>query len=559
MPQQVGVILSGATTQKAVCQLLEESERRIREGMFLVTITNTGDSEIQILSRVSNLATYNEFYEVGDIWSEARRKGHKIPVSVARKYVVCELELIGILPNLKEVTIPPAPGDGVFLLDKPHELFLSVKKAGVYMDFGTIYGYENAPIPLSVEALPMHIAILGVTGSGKSYTVGYLLEKLSSIKIGDRLVGIPGIIIDANGDYLDYYESFHNGEFECGYSKIYRFVFSNSSAAKEDFNATRIKIDLNLFEPRELAELIMDYYKTSSGSELAISLLEDVFSTLRSTGYGNLNYLFAEKDMFEREILAGIDKMKTEQRYHHQTVGAAKRAVSTFRTDLEKFGLLVVNPDEATVNEKLIDSLTENHELAIFDFSVEGATGISVKMKQLVVAYLTILLYKRFVDYKMGRVPTKMGYRGARYAIFIIEEAQYYCPNLATYPVGSSVAREYLSLIATQGRKFGLGLILVTQRPAFVDPIVMSMINTYFIHRISPDDLTYVKRATGGLPESLARRLTSLETGTLIVSGQMVPVPFPLLIRIPKRKITPTVGATFVSEYLRREVHVTVR
>jgi len=546
---RVGVILSGASTKVAPCQLLEIAENKIREGMFLV-IKTRANPDRDILCRVSDIKSFNEFYEIGDIWSEARRVGQKVPESIARRYVICELELLGYLPNMIEVTIPPAPGDDVYLLEETSELFSSIKKLGYSIEFGTIYGYEKTSIPLSIEALPMHVAILGVTGSGKSYTTGYLLEKLSSIGVGDNIVSIPGFIIDANGDYLDYYYAFHNNEFESGYHWIYRYVFPFSRASMSDSKSTNIKIDLNLFDYRELAELIIDYYRTLSGLELATSLLEELFRFISGRGYENLNYLFKSEERFESIVMSSFDELK--QSYHHQTIAAAKRAIKIFRNDLDKAGVLVSRSEEATINFDLIDKVTENHELAILDFSVDGATGISIKMKQFIVAYLTILLYKRFVDYKMGKIPTSDGYNEARYALFIIEEAQYYCPNLATYPVGSSVAREYISLIATQGRKFGLSLILVTQRPIFVDPIVMSMINTYFIHRISPEDLNYVKRITGGLPRSIANRLTSLETGVLVVNGQMLPVQFPLLVKIPRRLIEPTIGRTIVSKYLGR-------
>ena len=59
------------------------------------------------------------------------------------------------------------------------------------------------------------------------------------------------------------------------------------------------------------------------------------------------------------------------------------------------------------------------------------------------------------------------------------------------------------------------------------------MCNTFFIHRISPDDVSYVRSVTGGLPESISRRLTRLNQGEMIVTGQMNKVPFPLLIRVP--------------------------
>lgn len=153
--------------------------------------------------------------------------------------------------------------------------------------------------------------------------------------------------------------------------------------------------------------------------------------------------------------------------------------------------------------------------------------------------YLATLLFNKFSNYKIREK--------SRYLIFLIEEAQNFIPD-KSYPVGSSLAKNKLSLIATQGRKFGLSLCIVTQRPSFIDKIVLSMCNTFYIHRISPDDVSYVRSVTGGLPESIGRRLTRLNQGELIVTGQMNRVPFPLLIKIPfkERIVEHTQGTTEV-------------
>ena len=304
---KVGVVLSGASTRTAVCQLLRDVENKIKEGMFLVI--RTKEPRRELLVRVSEVQSFNEFYEIGDIWSEARRIGQKIPESMARRYVICQLEILGRLPDLCEVTIPPSPGDDVLLLKRSSRLFSKIRKRGLSINFGTIYGYEDSPVPLSIEALPMHVAIIGVTGSGKSYTMGYLLEKLSSIETKQGKTCMPGFIVDANGDYLDYYFAFYNNEFDTTYQLIYRFVFPKSYAMIHDSRATPIKIDLNLLNPRELAELIMDYYKTATGSELATSLLEDLFRLIKARGYENINYLFKNDEMFE-SLLEKINELK---------------------------------------------------------------------------------------------------------------------------------------------------------------------------------------------------------------------------------------------------------
>jgi DNA helicase HerA-like ATPase len=155
--------------------------------------------------------------------------------------------------------------------------------------------------------------------------------------------------------------------------------------------------------------------------------------------------------------------------------------------------------------------------------------------------YLASLLFEQFTNYKIKRED--------RYLLLIIEEAQNFCPD-KTYPVSSSLAHAKLSAIATQGRKFGLSLCLISQRPSFVDRIVLSMCNTFFIHRISPEDVNFVRNVSGGLPPSLVPKLTTMSQGDLIVTGQMNTVPFPLVIHVQERQVKHTVGEINVCENL---------
>ncbi|MEM2961290.1 MAG: hypothetical protein QXU67_06760 [Candidatus Bathyarchaeia archaeon] len=80
--EAVGVILSGASTQSADCQLYDFAERgKIREGMFL--LIPRGERK-GILVRVARIIPQNEYYTRGDAWSEARRRRLPIPDQIAR-------------------------------------------------------------------------------------------------------------------------------------------------------------------------------------------------------------------------------------------------------------------------------------------------------------------------------------------------------------------------------------------------------------------------------------------------------------------------------------------
>lgn len=548
MTSPIGIVLSGTTSKKAIVQLYAEYEGKVHEGEFC--FIQVPEREIRLLCRVNKIIPYSEFFEEGDAWSEARRRMAQIPTEISRKYYTVELEILGEVRRgfLSEASIPPPPGSEVVRIENKEEILeiLNPKreKNGL-VEFGRLFGYKEIPFFLDLNAVPMHLAVLGTTGSGKSYTVGYLVEQLSEIKIGDLETALTTMIIDANGDYIDYYKEHYIYHKKIGnYKNIIRFVFNNSPE-RNNRGVKRISIDLDILEPREVAELVVTYYTGGSLNELQVAGLENALRTLHEDGY-SMTSLFLERQNFEGKLMARLERAKEDRLIHDPTFQAIRRALEKFRRDIHNYELLAYER-EVTISSSFIDKITDPKypTLVLVDFSADGAPGISLQLKQLVVAYITKLLLKKFTEYKING--------SERILLLVIEEAQNYCPNLEMYPIGYSLARENLAQIATQGRKFGLSLCLVSQRPSFVDQVVLSMVNTFIIHRVSAGDIPFVKRVAGGLPEIIEDKLTKLSTGRAIITGQMNRLGFPVIVDIPDipdRKIEQKTGKIDVLKIL---------
>ena len=524
--EYVGIILSQATTREVACQLLESAERgAIREGMLLVVETGRK----KLLARVAQIVPYNAFYTEGDVFSEPRRKGLPIPEDVARRYEICKLDLLIEIP-MAEIKYPPQPGDKVLKLDpKVHEkdIYGVAKGEAKHIWYGSLAGYADAPIPLNVENVPMHMAIFGVTGSGKSFDAGALIEQLVNIPRKERdFVSYPMVIIDAHGDYADYIDYVSKGNELGRFGWIKRFVFPVAYARPEFRRQPKfiqpIAINLDLLSSRDLAEIIILFYKgTTEGAELQVNGLDNLFEDMIGDGY-SLQDIFRLNFEDLKERLRSIPKEVISA----PTKSTIFRALNEFITIERNHQLLSMK--SPLKDRKFVDDITENNGIAIIDFSADAAPGIDLKTKQFIMTYLASMLFERFTRFKIqGK---------EKYLIFMIEESQNYCPD-KSFPIGTSLAHPKLSAIATQGRKFGLSLCLISQRPSFVDRIVLSQCNTFFIHRVSPEDVSFVRSITGGLPPSLSMRLTNLDRGELIVTGQMNTVPFPLDIRVPEHKI----------------------
>ena len=96
---------------------------------------------------------------------------------------------------------------------------------------------------------------------------------------------------------------------------------------------------------------------------------------------------------------------------------------------------------------------------------------------------------------------------------------------------GQSLSRSIIKKIAGEGRKFGVGFAIISQRPSKLDSDVTSQCNTLITMRIkNPDDATFIKKSTEQLSQADLNELPALSTGEALISGRSIPAP--LLVKI---------------------------
>jgi DNA helicase HerA-like ATPase len=115
-------------------------------------------------------------------------------------------------------------------------------------------------------------------------------------------------------------------------------------------------------------------------------------------------------------------------------------------------------------------------------------------------------------------------------ALLLLEEAHNFAPARAATPAEQR-AITTTKQIAQEGRKFNVGLILISQRPSRLDETTLAMCNSYIIMRmLNPADQNFVRRVVETLGEDEAQMLPDLDVGEAILSGQLVN--FPVLAKI---------------------------
>jgi DNA helicase HerA-like ATPase len=114
--------------------------------------------------------------------------------------------------------------------------------------------------------------------------------------------------------------------------------------------------------------------------------------------------------------------------------------------------------------------------------------------------------------------------------LFVLEEAHNFAP---AQPMSDAEKRSISTArqVAQEGRKFGVGQIIISQRPSRLDETTLSQCNSFVIMRmVNPADQNFVRKVIESLGEDEARLLPDLDVGEALLSGQFIN--FPVLVRI---------------------------
>ena len=325
------------------------------------------------------------------------------------------------------------------------------------------------------ELLTKHIAVLAKTGAGKSYTVGVLLEEIIEQKI-------PLVIIDTHGEYSSL-----------------RFP-NDDEQDKEKLKDYKLK-------PKSYAQQITEYSSLNVPGTLPLTLRDSftpneiisILPTKLSNSQRALLYT-SIKDLDHVNLSSVIEEIASQE-------GPHKYPILSQLEFVRESGIFSAQGLRAE------DFVTAGKATII------NLKGISPDIQQMIVSKL---LKDLFHARKIGDVAPHL---------VVLEEAHNYCPERG---FGEQKTSEIVRLIASEGRKFGMGLCIVSQRPARLDKSVLSQVNAQIILKVTnPNDLKAVTASVEGLTSEYEEEIKRLRVGTAILSGI---TDMPLLVSVRPRK-----------------------
>lgn len=372
---------------------------------------------------------------------------------------------------------------------------------------GTIATHPTLKVCLDPSNLfGRHFAILGQTGSGKSWTVASLVQKTVSVMPKAHI-----IILDLHGEYCWKREDS---------SRYYAFA----EAIVRHVDARELEIPYWLMTYSELCDLLIEHGEREATNQTAF--FRDCLMAGRAAENTNAA-LGLSRVTVDTPIYFSLDDILTKVRAKNvERVGTRQGPMFG---DFDRFLMRL----ESKLNDKRYDFLLKprlrNTSASLSDM-LRDFIGLGSKKAAVTVIDLSSVPFdvRPTVAAQIGRLAFEFNYWNPDYRNFPIllmcEEAHAYIPRAAESQFAGS--RRSMERIAKEGRKYGVGLAIVSQRPHEVSETVLAQCGTFICLRITnPDDQSYVRSLVPEGEGDLVSVLAGLGRGEALVLGEAVPLP----------------------------------
>ena len=369
----------------------------------------------------------------------------------------------------------------------------------VALDLGTIRPFIDAPAQLTASGFSRHTFMCGQSGSGKTYTMGVVLERLLA------QTDLRMIVLDPNSDYVHLGSVVDEPVGQPDDPSDVRRLLVEQGERVHVFGREGTPLNLRFGRLTVRQQLLVLGLDRQADAE-EVDVARRIVTEIGSTEYGL-------RDLRDRASV--LDEP------------AARRL--TLRID--NLGLADDDIWTSATETPVTDRLPEDWRAIVFDLG-------SIEMRQtrsIIAAGVVASVWDRR--------------RERRPVLLVIDEAHNVCPQ---DPADSSqeLATEHLIAIAGEGRKFGIYLLLATQRPQKVNENVLSQCDNLLLMKMNgAADIHQLTTFFSFVPPSLIEMSAGFGLGEGLAAGRITPGP--MLFKTGTR-FTPEGGADIPADWARR-------
>lgn len=435
----------------------------------------------------------------GGLWLVANVRSLKLEVADG-DLIIAEIDFLGegrvcpatgrMLDFRRGVTRYPMPGYRVYPAVHADMLQIFAAEDRPHIEIGTVYPTADVRGALYIDSLlGRHFALVGSTGTGKSTSLALILHKICAMAPHGHIV-----MIDPHGEYPAAFK----GEGEL-------------------FDVDNLALPYWLMNFEEHAEVLV----TSEGAErqrdmdvLAKCLLAARQKSRAAEGLSKLTvdspipYLLSDLVNFITQEMGKLDRAGDTGPYMR-----LKTKIEEIRSDPRysfMFSGMLVGDTMAATLSRIFRLPTDGKPISIVDVS-----GVPSEITSVVVALLSRLVFD-YAIWARNETP--------RPILLVCEEAHRYIPS-DRVTTGSAV-RNVLERIAKEGRKYGVALGLVTQRPSDLAEGVLSQCGTIIAMRLNNErDQAHVKAAMPEGARGFMETIPALRNRECVVCGEGTSIP----------------------------------
>lgn len=506
----IGVVTSGARVSLAPTLIFKDAEEAaLEEALVVIEDAVAGKSFLGVLrwlNRQDPLLKHTQRSAVVDN-PELAGSGAHIPYEYAYVRIIGELTDGRVTPP----RTPPTPRSVVKLIESPSDVRLALDTEN-----GLVVGkhkHSGVEVPMSAWALPYHVGVVGATGTGKSRLVKALIDEIRA------KTGYSVIVFDHSGmDYTRYWPNnvISSSDIVLDPPMATSLIVDRARLGRSGYTLEYVLTTIYAYaaaamgrrggrgRQRSLWEFAGGGTQSSAGA-VEVECSDEVLEELEEADLGDPEEMMRsvpwDTDSFVR-CLATVAKR----------LGAKAPSIIKMRLLMKTYGKPIIESlgRRKTTSAEVVERARRDG-IVVIDLS-----GEEQAVKRHVVAAVIDRLWVRIEE---NREPQNM--------VLVIDEAHNYACQQGCGPSSHSIERA-----AREGRKWGLGLILASQRMIDIATDVRGNVNTYFFSRLqTPGDFASLAGVIdlGGLSES---SLSLLDTREFFFAGLGNPLKYPLLIEV---------------------------
>ena len=493
------------------------------------------EPETYVLGRIVSISRNNILYNSN--MGEGLSQLEILPgAQVTGETLFGTIELVGFRDSSGQIKIPRRaldPGEKVYGVDYDFLSSFYRFDENTSLHIGNLIGYDRGenivPVYLDVNKLVTeHLAILAMTGSGKSYTVGRIIERLVAQMNGTV------IVFDVHGQYgkafskgeLHFNEDLDHIEDKKDKDSILR-IHENLKKLQEIGGGIKVytpqidSFDYKYMNKNKHLALQFDRLDMDDLSSILPGLTEPQERVLDvAIRYWIAKYNNPPRDIQDlREILAGdLEELRDWEELspaEAKALNARSAAVAAAKlgrviNEARSFYTRAIG-EPSDIYDMVGEKGDSKGRLVIIDLQ-----GLSDDARQIITALISSEIMRAAADKR----------RQTRPCFLVYEEGHNFAPAGV-----ACISKKIIKKIASEGRKFGVGFSIISQRPSKLDPDVTSQCNTIITMRLkNPDDQRFMAKTSDMFSKADIDELPSLSTGEALICGRSIPAP--LLVKV---------------------------